>query len=147
MPKLLTFAPCDNVILGQDNSVSLIQIMNQLVVSGDIPDPIPANSATQMRWFLFAQWEISPDEFGHDFQQRVRIVRAGQQLFEAFSDFTTEMGKNVHRMIANLTYFPLIPGGECRLQLAVRPAGENNPWQEAADYPMEIVYRHVNVPA
>ena len=147
MPRALLFAVCDNVLVGQDNSVSLIQITNQFLLSGDIPNPIPPNSATQMRWYVFAEWEILEDEFEQDFEQRVRLMRDEQTMFETFSDFRTEQGKIIHRMIGGLTFFPLIPGGLYRMHLDLRRSGAQNPWQNAAQYPLEVIYRHIPVPA
>ena len=147
MPRSLIFAPCDNVLLGQDNSVSLIQVLTQIVVSGTVPDPLPENAGSPMRWFIFSQWEVFPEEVGVTFQQRLQIADDARVFYEAFSDFIPEAGKNVHRLIGALSFFPLIPGGKYRLRLAVRRAGDENPWQDAAEYPLEIIYRHIAVPA
>ncbi len=146
MPRLLAFMPCELVLIGQDNLVSLIQIMNEVTLSGDFPNPLPPKAAMPLKWSVFAQWEASDEEAGQQFEQRIQMVRDDVMAFESMSNFTIEAGKPVHRMIANLTFFPLVSGGLYRMRLSVRRSGTEE-WQQAGDYPFNVVYRHVAVPA
>lgn len=145
MPRLLVFLPCELVLLDQDNSVSVIHMMNEVTLSGDFPDPLPARAAVQVRWSTFAQWEASAEEVGQHFEQRVQMVRDGVVAFENMSDFTIEAGKPIHRMISNFTFFPIVPGGAYRLGISIRRVGTEE-WQECGDYPLTVVYRHIQVP-
>jgi hypothetical protein len=146
MPRLLLFAPCQRVLIGQDNLISLIEIMNEITLSGEIPDPLPERAATQMKWSIFAQWEASNEDIGQRFEQRIQMVRDDVVAFESMADFTIEAGKPVHRMVANLTFFPLVPGGAYRMLLSIRRSGTEE-WEQAGDYPFNVIYRHIAVPA
>src|SRR4051812_32414762 len=127
MPKILVFVPCEHVLIGQDNAASLIVLMHQFTLTpgADVPDPIPPNSATSMKWFIFAQWEAAPNEVGMTFEQKVQLVdRDNQQTgLQVIGEFIPEADKPLHRMIANLTFLPLLPAGDYRLQLFLRRAG------------------------
>lgn len=146
MPKLLAFLPCENVLITQDQTVSLIQVMNKLMISG-VPDPLPLNAATPIKWFLFAQWEIEPTDIGQSFDQRIRMVRGDFVGLEVIGNFTAEAGKNVHRMITNLSFFPLIPGGAYRFKLEIKRIGEGHGWEAQGEYPFEVEYQHIPVGA
>jgi hypothetical protein len=141
MPKLLMFAPCETVLIGQDGNASLIVLLQQFMFQ-DRPDPIPPNTITQMKWHIFSEWEASPDEVGVSFEQKIELLNAAQEVqghFQLMATFIPEAGKPLHRMIANLTFLPVISEGQYRLYLSIRRVGEEN-WVVVADYPLRISY-------
>ena len=75
MPKLLLFAPCDNVLLsGEMQSASLIIVLSEIVFQGNLPDPLPENAASPMRWSTFTQWKVDQSEVGTQYTQKVTLV-------------------------------------------------------------------------
>lgn len=144
MPRLLVFAACDNVLLGNDNNVSLITLLNQITlnIAEDAPDPLPADSTVPIRWFVYSEWEIAPEERGLGFEQRMQLFAGESQdaKIETIAAFMTKPDKSRHRMIGQLQGFPLLPEGIHRLKLSIRPSGGDE-WTPAGDYPFEVVYR------
>ena len=145
MPRLLIFAPCENVLISQGSSASLIVILHRIDLSGDIPEPIPENTATQMKWHIFAQWETEPEETGVKFEQKIEMSSKDGTMVPSIAgiaEFVPEAGKPVHRMIVNLTFFPIIPAGFYRLRLSLRRSDQQGEWIPHGDYPLEISYQH-----
>lgn len=142
MPRLLLFCPCESVLFSQGDNASLIVILHTLILTlpPEVPDPIPENSATQMKWHVFAQWECAPAEVGQQFEQEIKMVGHDVVALNAISTFTPEAGRAILRSVANLTFFPLVPAGSYRLVLSLRRAGEQQ-WQESGTYPVEVQYQ------
>lgn len=147
MPKLSLFTPCENVILSQDNNASLIQLLShiKLTLPPEVPDPIPPHSAAPMKWFIYAQWECSPDEVGIRFEQKIDMVNElGEAAadFQLLGSFIPEAEKPIHRMIASLVFIPLYPPGQYRLRVSIRRAGEER-WNLAEDQRLDILHERV----
>jgi hypothetical protein len=147
MPKLLVFTPCETVIIGQNDSASLIVLLHQITF-GTIPnlaDPPPAGAAAQLKWNIFSQWECAENEVGQIFEHKVEMVSSANnaQIFESISDFTPEAGKPLHRMLANLVFFPLVAQGNYRLKVYLRKANQEPPaaWDLRGDHPLEVLYQ------
>ncbi len=144
MPKLNVFAPCENVLIGQSQDASLIVLLHQLThtLGDEVPDPIPAGAATQMKWYVFAQWEKLDGDDAEHFEQKISFVNSDKkETFTSVTEFSFG-DKPLQRMIAQFTFFPLVPEGHYRLKVLLRKQGEQQ-WQEHGDYPMEILYKRV----
>jgi hypothetical protein len=143
MPRLLLFAPCDNVLVSRHTeSVSLIVLFTEIKF---VPPPagtsLPEGTAAPMRWFIFSQWEILPDDIGVTFEQSVKMLNeTGKQLFELEQEFRGEDGKPIHRVVIGVPGFP-VTGGEGRFSLVIslRKKGENA-WEEKGSYPLKVVH-------
>ncbi len=140
MPRLLLFTPCENVLISENSNVSLINVMNEVTLtpSERLPDPLPEGAATPMRWFLLSQWEILPEDIGRTFEQRITLSNDQRTPLEGITQFTPEQNKILHRLIARLDHFPLIPSGNYRLKLFLRLAGEQT-WQEVSSHPFNVI--------
>lgn len=141
MPKLLMFAPCDNVLIsGENQSASLIIVLTQIVYQGTIPDPFPPNAMSPMRWSTFSQWEFETEDSGINFQQKITLVDdAGQEAYSNQVNFTGIPSKSIHRVVTTNFGFPLLAPGVYRLKLSYQRAAQGD-WQEVADYPLEILW-------
>ena len=141
MPKLLIFAPCQTVLLTTDGNSSLINILHRLTLKGELPAEIPADAIAPLKWCVFAQWEIMPEETGATFEQRIQFTgENANQLFEGVSEFTTLPEKPIHRVTANFEYMRLGPAGKYRLKLSWRRKGTEDWIGIEQDFPMEILY-------
>ena len=143
MPRLLLFAPCDNVLVSAPhNSVSLIIVISEVTFPSESPKTVAEKpTAAAMRWFVFSQWEFAADEAGFEFEQKIEMVgeRKSAPLMENISAFKAEEGKPIHRMIAQLFAFPMVAGGPYRLILSLRAKGGES-WMQVGDYPIQISY-------
>ncbi len=143
MPTLLVFAPCEKVIVSQeDNTPSLISFLNTLQVS--IPATqevnIPSDVSFPMRWSIFALWRRVNGDEGKLFQQRtVLITPSGQETVK--TDIEFRMAADVQHNTISIFGFPVTSVGQCSLKLLLREAGQEGQWSEIAEYPIRIARR------
>ena len=142
MPKLLIFAPCERVILGQgDNSASLIVIIQQMQFHIPPGQQIPQGAGVASRFSIFSQWHRLPTDAARIFEQRI-VLSIGNEnpILEAVSEF--QMTERLHRSIANVPVLPVMHPGEYSLKLFLREKGQQDWGMAVVDYPFEVV--HVN---
>ena len=76
MPKLLTYLPCEKVVVEeQSKNVSVLSILETVTVSLAPGAPAPAPHASiGMAWAIFTLWQKDPSESGR-FESRRSISR------------------------------------------------------------------------
>lgn len=137
MPRLIVLAPCENVIVSQDNKLSLISLLETINVGIPANQPIPPNSSIPMPWFAVTVWEREASDGNTEFES---FVQAGHlQSTTANFRMTTPM----HRIIGQILGFPLV-FGEVRLKAFIRAVGTQQ-WNEKGTYPL-IVQRFPDGP-
>jgi hypothetical protein len=94
-----------------------------------------------LRWFVFSQWEFESSEAGLEFEQKIEMIGDDKDvpLIENIAAFTAQEGKPIHRMVAQLFAFPIVPSGWYRVHLSIRPKGGEN-WMRVGDYPIQVMY-------
>lgn len=143
MAKLLVFAPCERVIVGQeDQSVSLISLLTGLTASLPFPvdQPIPDNATLPMRWYFLSVWRCEPSDIGSEFYQRT-ILRSpsGRELVSVDMKFSpTDPEQPILRGVVHLLSFPMTEFGIHTAILLVRPS-EADEWHQISDYPIQVV--------
>jgi hypothetical protein len=149
MPKLVLYAPCERVILGQgDNSASLIIVLQQMQFHGTLKQGEQVNKgmAAFVHFAVFSQWHKTPGDEGKIFEQRVILVKAGEPIaLEFVAEF--EMKDRLHRLIANVQVMPMMNQGEYNLQTFVRQKGSRDWGDVVAEYPIEVVHMMQYQPA
>jgi hypothetical protein len=142
MPRLLLFAPCERVILGQgDNSASLIVVIQQMQFQGSIKEgeDIPKDIGAFARFAIFSQWYKTEKDNEKTFEQRVTLsFEVGVPSLDVVAEI--QMTQRLHRMITNIPVLPLLKKGEHNLRIFLREKGEKSWGQALADYPIEITY-------
>jgi hypothetical protein len=137
MPKLLIFAPCDKVIVGDDRTSSLIMIYETLTLTLPAPSggAIPAELVIPSQWNIYTLWHREPTDIGKKFEMNVQFVLPdGNIMFEVQQEF--EMTARNYRNIGVINGLPVGVPGECLLKLLLREdAGE---WQQVEEYPLEV---------
>src|SRR2546422_22709 len=96
MPRLLLFAPCERVIIGQgDNSVSLIVVIQEMRFQKFAQEQeIKEDQAVPARFTIFSQWYVSSGDEEKTFEQRITLGFAGEKaLIEATAEF--QFQKNI----------------------------------------------------
>jgi hypothetical protein len=140
MPKLLIFAPCERVILGQgDNSASLIVIVQKLQLNQLPGQKIDENAAMYARISLFTEWLKLNDDLGKDFEQRFTFGPVGEKPpVETVAEF--KMSERTNRIIGVIEALPVVAPGEYEFSVWLRQKGTNWPDAPTASYPVEIVH-------
>lgn len=141
MPKLLVFAPCERVILGQgDNSASLIGLLQEMKFEGTIIGrEAPKDAGVFVKFSIFSQWCMVPGDQGKTFEQRIAIMSKNEKsVIEAVSEFA--MTEKFHRIIANVQGLPFAMAGEYEVMVSLREKGSVNWSEPVASYPIQITH-------
>lgn len=141
MPRLLIFAPCEKVIIGQgDNNVSLIGILQGLQVNPrpEGPSEIPANAILPMSWTIFTMWQKEAEDERIAYTQRVALISPTDRvLLESVTAFAME--RDSHRIANNLIGFPIGEAGPHTLKVWLR-RGDSGDWKEISSFPLLITH-------
>lgn len=139
--KCLIFVPCERVIFesGTDTT-SIIVVMHQINLGTSEPKEFPVNQhLIPMRWNIFSQFEMEDSDRGKSYSQRITLARfSGDPILQNVQDFDIKREAPLHRMIAALDFFPLLPSGTYRLRLEVK--SEQDDWREVGSYPLVVNY-------
>jgi hypothetical protein len=144
MPRLLTFLPCEKVLFGENQSVSLIIVLSEfhfVVPSPEAIKNLPPKSGIPFRWVIFMQWEREGgDSNEQEFECSVAMTsEAGEVFFTNTAKFSFQPKDRIHRQIGNFDLVPVLPEG--RYELVVRQRkDESAEWIEASRYPVWVVY-------
>jgi hypothetical protein len=138
MPRLLIFAPCEMLVVGQDNTVSLVRLLSDITLT-NIPNIVPEGTAVPFRWFIFAEWSMSDEDRQQHWEQKVTLLNArNEDKFSNTAEFDPQNQSEKHRMIAVLGFIPILAAGDYRLQIAFREIGSAD-WVEAHFYPIKVI--------
>lgn len=140
MPRLLIFAPCERVILGQgDNSATLVTVIQQMQFQVPSGQPIPEGAGVFARFSIFSQWYKLPADTNRTFEQRIVLSIANENpILEAVTEF--QMTERLHRLIASVPMLPVMHPGEYSLKLFLREKGQQDWGRPVADYPFEVTH-------
>jgi len=147
MPKLLIFAPCEKVAVGQqDNSSCLIGILQAFELGGisEAGETQIEESKTQqvaplrvpLHWTIFAFWRLNEDERGKIFEQSCQLITpSGKVSFDQVMEFGQDPTE-FQRVTINAFGFPVPEEGEYTLKVSIGERGE--PRIEKATYPLTV---------
>jgi hypothetical protein len=135
LPELLVFAPCQKVLIDQNNSASLITVLetlNIVVPAAQLPEGV----IVPVNWEIFTLWSREVDEGGdRDFEQVCELFAANGVLLQQWR-MTFRIEKQAHRVIHRNPGFPLKGSGQYLLHLSLRePDGKIS---EVAAYPLTV---------
>jgi hypothetical protein len=129
MPRLILFAPCENLIISNENKISLISLLETITVGIPQNQPIPANATLPMRWFALTTWERQHGDADREFES---YIEAGP-LRSITARF--RMATPLHRVMAQIIGFPL-QFGEMRLRAHFRQVGGE--FAVVGEYPLTV---------
>lgn len=140
MPKLLIFAPCQKVIVGQDSATSLISITEGFVI--DVQESVPKDAALPMTWSILTLWHKEGEsEENRIYEQRIESELAGaeKKAVDVTQEFVISKEFRNTRNVVEIQGFPIGLPGELVLKLSLREKGQED-WLPIAEFPLEIVY-------
>lgn len=141
MLKLMVFAPCEKVIVNKgENTASLIGILETVGIT--IPESaaasLPDNVVVPFKWCIYTLWQSERGETAN-YEQRLQLpLPDGRIAFQGMLAFEVTPSQRNYRGIVDSGGFPIIPAGEYALKLSLRKIGEDNLWQDVAEYPISI---------
>jgi hypothetical protein len=141
MLELLVFAPCEKIIIDDDDKLTSMIVLMEAV---DIrkPDDFPPDAVVPMSWNILCLWH-RPREVEAEirYEQRIDLLRPdGEVVGNSEVSFVVGNKFRNFRNKVRMNGFPVGVEGECRIKLFLREAGESIEWREMATYP--IVVRH-----
>jgi len=139
MPKILIFAPCDKVIVSeQDNTTSLISLIEAFTIGISEDAEVPEDASIPLKWHILALWERLEGEEGKNFEQRTQfILPNGREGLGGTMTLDFKPESKRFRAVSIILGFPVSPSGACVLKLSVREVGQED-WQDVADYSIYI---------
>lgn len=142
MLKLILFAPTEQLLLGQGNAMSLISVLENVAIGGEILKDIPANAAVPKQWTGVALWART-----EDVPEPIKFV-ARMEL--AHPDGKTPMGGNVEftvsnaylnfRNTMNFQAFPIGQPGTHVLRLLLKRA-DREEFELKAEFPIYVIHQ------
>lgn len=148
MPSLLTVLPCERVLFGDDQTISLITVLAEVrfKIFPNVPPP-PPQSVSFYKWAVFCQWEIKSGEAGEDWEQQIAFSNPkGEDVFVNVSQFALSSADVLtHRMVASLDMIPFLPEGRYEIIIRYKHAKDSK-WVEAGRYPLRFVHEHLALP-
>jgi len=135
------FAPCEKVLIDQDNNASVISVFQEIRVS--VPaEKIPSGLALPITWQVFTLWLREASDEGRRFEQVCELVLPDGKTV-AVGTILFQMEKNTHRNIMTVMGFPVAPTvGDCSLRLMLRDAGTGHE-SRIAEFPIALRFATV----
>jgi hypothetical protein len=140
VPQLISFLPCEKVIVAQDGSLSIIGVLDSITAT--LPtgqNTLPADTVAPMRWSMLAIYRREPGDENKRYVQRVRFVLPNG----AVGGETVQEFAMTHALIRNVNGgegFPIGIAGQCLLRLTLSEgAGREEVF--FAEYPVTVVHQ------
>jgi hypothetical protein len=146
MLDLLVFAPCQRVVVDEDEKLtSMLILLEAIDITKD--SDFPVDAVVPMSWNLLCLWHRSaPVEKDIIFEQRVDVIRPdGERVGGSEVKFTVTNEFRNFRNRIRMDGFPVGIVGEHILRLSIREAGEENEWRQVATYPVLVRHKEVAV--
>jgi len=138
MPKLQLFAPCEKVLIDQQNTVSLISVLQELKVQVPETGPMPpANAKAAYKWDVLTEWARTDDDFGKRFEQRIALFDPAGKPTELSTTTAINTEKATNRIVATILGFPIGSLGRYTLKLWLSENGQETP-QPIAEYAITV---------
>ena len=139
MAKLLIFAPCEKVVISnEDNAASLISILQGFNVP--MQPPQDQTALAPVTWYVFTLWERETDDAIEDRQRFELHTPTGELLLQGEAPILrgNELEKIFHRTASKIAGFP-IKGefGAYTLTLSTRKAHQSE-FTDVAVFPIPI---------
>jgi hypothetical protein len=142
MPSLLFFAPCEKVLIDQNNTASMIAVMEELTVQMIAGVAVPAGAVIPMQWSVLSMWEQSSAwDKDRGFEQRTALVSPeGKILVEVVAPFTFD--KDRFRVINQFVGMPVGETGLHKIKIWIRDVSDPpKEWREVGAFPLQIALK------
>ncbi|MFL6333285.1 MAG: hypothetical protein ACJ754_08100 [Pyrinomonadaceae bacterium] len=142
MLKLLVFAACERLIIGQDNASSLIALLENINV--EVERDMPLEAAIPIKWNIVTLWRRAGQvEQETVYEQRVDIVRKdGEVIGGGTNVFTVSNNHLNYRNQVDMFGMPIGLEGDVTLRLRLKEQEQGDDgWKEWGEYPILITYK------
>ncbi|MFY9618479.1 MAG: hypothetical protein WAM70_19550 [Pyrinomonadaceae bacterium] len=141
MLTLLIYAPCEKVLIGEDQIASLISIMETVGVN--VTAEIPADALAPIQWSVFSLWKRNEEvREPIEMEERTEVFRPDGTL--ATGGTTTFTVSNEHVFYRSLVRIPLFPiglHGFVKVKCRTRRTNPETEWTEFAEFPLFVEHK------
>jgi len=137
LPRLLIFAPCNKVLIDQDNNISLISIFQDVRIPK--PENIPHDAQAVIQWDVLTVWGQVPEDDGRTYEQDVMVFGPDGSM-TAHTKLQFSMAARTYRNISKIYGFPVSREGEYSLTLKLKDMQDDEHFIFEATFPMFVTH-------
>lgn len=134
MPRLICLLPCENLIISNENKVSLISLLENISIALPQGQAVPSNAVIPMRWWAVTIWERESADSDQEFETYVEV--GGSPIHTPIARF--KFSSPMHRALHVIQGFPLAPGQNV-IRAYIKEASQPN-FAVAGSYPVSIQF-------
>lgn len=141
MARLVMIAPCVDYIIGQDNTLSIIRMIDQIVV--DASEEIDASmEAVSAPFHVITSWVKESGDNGYMFEQRARVITpSGTTSIDRIARFRFGDKATGHYTAAKVTGFPVHEEGVYQIEISLRRVDDTQEWTYCNAHPFRVTHR------
>lgn len=145
MLKLLIYAPCEKVIIAEDQTASMISIMES--VSVNIAGEIPADAIAPIRWHVVSLWRRDQEiKDPVEIEERTDVLRPdGSVATGGTTKFTVTNEHLMYRSLVKVPVFPIGQPGFVRVKCRTRQTNPETEWTDFAEFPLLVIHQPVQI--
>lgn len=138
MPRPLLFVACEKVIVAQDQTISIVSVLEKMISNVPAGAALPEFAAVRMRWSVLTVWLYEDSDEGKQFESIARLIAQDGSIamHTEPSPIVGSPEKPRFRHIGAIDQFP-VTDGNLMLTLLIREVGTDE-WQAVSEYPIEV---------
>jgi hypothetical protein len=138
MPRPLLFVACEKVIVAQDQTISIVSILEKMISNVPASAALPEHASVPMRWSVVMVWLYEDSDKGKRFETISRLIAQDGSIamHTEPSEIIATSEKPRFRHVGVVDQFP-VTDGDLVLRLLIRELGTEE-WQIVSEYPIEV---------
>lgn len=137
MAKLLLLAACEKAIIDLNNTVCLMNLIEEITVQVPVGVTLPPNAGSPMQWAIVALFEQELGDENKKFEQYSAFVSSSGETFFQSPIASFEVKTEHHRITTQVNGMPVGRVGGHRVKCYIREKGTPH-WAECGSYPIRI---------
>lgn len=142
----MIFAPCERVIISNDNLASIISVMESVQIS--VPADLPVDALVPLNWAILSLWRRDEDtDVPIEFEEQCEVIRQdGIVALVARTLFTVTNSNTIYRTVITFPALPVGRPGTIWIKDRIRQTNHQTDWVVSAEFPLIIVHAPVAEP-
>lgn len=141
MIRLIIFAPCEKLIVGQDNHSSLISVIEHIKLGGVLDEAeLPENAGAPYKWSVLALWhrEMEVPE-PKEFEAKIELISpSGRSSLAGSTRFAVSNEHLNYRSVFDFPVFPIAEAGVHYLTLHCKQV-DGEEFEQIGQYPIRLI--------
>jgi len=141
MLKLLIYAPCEKVIVADDQTTSIISLMESIQLN--TPDEFPVDAVLPIRWSILSLWkrdQAVPHPI--EMEERTDVVRPdGVVATGGTTKFIVTNEHLFYRTVVRVPVFPVGLPGFVQVKCRTRQTNPETEWTDFTEFPLLVIHQ------